>query len=76
MGNINCTSSKNIELQKIKDLSKKLGVTINDIVMCATSSAFKQYFKMKGDPLGEGEGKEIQVLMPANIRFGFYPTRD
>ncbi len=44
--------------------------------MCATSAAFKQYFKIKGDELGQGEGKTINVLLPANIRFGFYPTRE
>jgi hypothetical protein len=31
---------------------------------------------MKGDKLGEGEDNSIQVLLPANIRFGFYPTRE
>jgi hypothetical protein len=75
-GKINCTSSKPIEFSRMKNASKKLGVTINDLVMCATSCAFDGYFKMKGDPNGQGEGKSIQVLMPANMRFGFYPTRD
>ena len=63
-------------MARMKATSKKLGVTINDLVMCATSCAFKKYFQMKGDKLGQGEGKSIQVLMPANMRFGFYPTKE
>jgi hypothetical protein len=49
--------------------------------MCATSSAFKEYFRIRGDKLGneevEGENlQSIQVLLPANIRFRWYPTRE
>jgi NRPS condensation-like uncharacterized protein len=57
-------------MKKIKELSKKLGVTINDVVMCATSCALKEYFRIRNDPLGKpGNKKLLQVLMPANIRF-------
>jgi len=44
-GNLNVSSSKNLEMKQIKDLSKKCGVTVNDILMCATSSAISEYLK-------------------------------
>lgn len=69
-GNLNCSSSKQINMKSIKELSKKLGVTINDVVMCSTSCALKEYFRIRNDPLGKADNKEeLQVLMPANIRF-------
>lgn len=53
MGKVtNCHSSKPFTMVEIKELTKKLGVTINDVIMCATSTAIKQYLKSKGDPLG------------------------
>ena len=51
-GEIAVSTSPKFYFPKIKSLSKKLGVTINDIVMCALSTGVKEYFKIKGDPLG------------------------
>ena len=51
-GQIVVSTSPKFYFPKIKSLSKKLGVTINDIVMCALSTGVKEYFKIKGDPLG------------------------
>ena len=75
-GNVSVSTSPKYKLKEIKDLSKKLGITINDLIMCALSTSVKQYLKIKGDPLGEpGSNSQIQIAMPANIRWGFYPTR-
>jgi len=72
-GTINASCSKRISMQEIKDLSKKVGCTVNDILMSATSAAFKEYFRIRGDKLGSlaDDSKEsmINALMPANIRF-------
>ena len=38
-GNLSVSSSRNLQTQDIKDLSKKCGITVNDVLMCATSSA-------------------------------------
>lgn len=77
---MNHSVSKRYPTADIKDLSKKVGVTINDILMSATSSAFKKYFKLKGDPIGDlkdGDKKSgLNVLMPANVRSEMYPTRE
>ena len=55
----------------MKILSKKLGVTINDIVTCAITTALRKLFDKNGDT-----NKDIQLVIPANIRFEFYPSRD
>ena len=45
-GNPVVSSSPKYKLKEIKDLSKKLGVTINDVLMTALSTSLKQYFKL------------------------------
>ena len=80
-GKVNVSSAKNIDMQELKDLSKKIGVTVNDVLMCATTAALKEYFRIRGDKLGDAEVEGstppmIQVLLPANIRFRWYPTAD
>ena len=79
-GVINASTSNKISMQDIKDLSKKVGCTVNDIMMCATSTAFKNYFKNKGDPLGTLDDKDsksfINAFMPANIRFQMYARKE
>lgn len=76
-GEINVATSPVFQLAEVKDLSKKLGVTINDVVCCALSTSLKQYFKLKGDKLGNAEvHKHIQLMMPASLRWGFDKTRE
>lgn len=79
-GIINASTSTRISMQEIKDLSKKVKCTVNDILMSATSAAFKEFFRIRGDKLGSlaDDDKEsaINALMPANIRFEMYPTRE
>lgn len=41
--------SEPIPFQEIKDVSKKLGVTINDLMTASLSVAVKKYFEAKGD---------------------------
>jgi len=48
-GKLNLASSDILSVPKIKALSKKLGITINDIVLSATSTAMKEYLTMRGD---------------------------
>lgn len=40
-GIINASASSRISMKEIKDLSKKAGCTVNDILLSATSAAFK-----------------------------------
>ena len=76
-GKVNVSTSPFFHFPTVKDLSKKLGVTINDIVMCALSTAIKEYLKSKGDPLGEENAEgNLSVMIPANIRWGFPKSRE
>ena len=70
-GTFNCASSNELHMPDIKKLSRRIGVTINDIVTCSISTAMNDFFRSKGD-----ESKEIQMVVPANVRFEFYPAKE
>ena len=70
-GEINVQSSKFIDLRLLKALSKKIKVTINDIVNCALSVSLEKIFRENND-----DSKSVKIVIPASIRFAFYPTKD
>jgi NRPS condensation-like uncharacterized protein len=70
-GNINITSSLSVSLDSIKKLSKKVNSTINDIVIASVSSSLYEMFKEKNEVVDQ-----VKLLIPANIRFSFYPDKD
>jgi hypothetical protein len=70
-GEMNCASSSVLKFQEIKEVSKKLGVTINDLVSSSISVSLKKVFEENKDT-----AKEVLICIPANIRFKFYPTVD
>jgi NRPS condensation-like uncharacterized protein len=57
---------------KIKNCSKALNCTINDLFTSALSQALARFFKEHGD----ASTKEINIILPANIRWELYPTRE
>ena len=68
---MNCRSSNELHFPKVKALSKHLKMTINDIVMCGLSIGLRKVFLEHDD-----QNKLIQMCVPANIRFGFPPSRE
>jgi NRPS condensation-like uncharacterized protein len=70
-GILNCHCSKKFEFSQIKDLSKKVGHTINDVVATSLTTGLSHILKKLGD-----ESTDVQMVIPANIRFKFYPTRE
>ena len=68
-GDLNVASSKQLDFRLLKLLSKKIDVTINDIVTSALSTSMNVLFKDNND-LAEN----FSVVMPANIRFKFYAS--
>jgi hypothetical protein len=70
-GELSIRTSKSFDLRQLKALSKNIEVSINDIVTAAITTAFQQIFKEAGDP-----AKEINLVLPASVRFKFYPTRE
>ena len=56
--------SKDLSMIRIKEKSKELNVTINDILMTITSISIKQYLKQKGDTLT----KTVKLSMPFSLR--------
>jgi len=71
---MDAATSKKMDMVALKNLSKKLGVTINDVVMSSASLALREYFKIKKDPLGQAKDAHVNVFIPANIRFEAYKT--
>jgi NRPS condensation-like uncharacterized protein len=58
-----------ISFADIKASSRAFGVTINDVMMCALSSALAKYFAEHDD-----KNKQINIIIPANIRWKMYKT--
>ena len=63
-------SCKDFALADIKECSKKLHVTINDLMTSCLGSTVKQYIELKGDTTT----KYINIGIPANIRFEHYES--
>lgn len=68
-GLMNIHTPKMIDFRLLKALSKKINVAINDIVMSSLSTSMHKIFKDHGDT-----SDSINISIPANIRFKFYPT--
>lgn len=62
--------SDQLDFNEIKDASRALGVTINDMVTASLSTAIKKYFVLKGDE----RSRFIKICVPANIRWSHYKT--
>lgn len=70
-GQMNAITSSQFNFQDIKLLSKQLGYTINDVVTTSITTSMNQLFKEN-----EETAKQFTLVMPANIRFKFYETRE
>jgi len=54
-GKLSISSSRKMKCVDIKSLSKKSGVTINDIIILSLCSSLKKYLKDKGDRAGDDD---------------------
>ena len=70
-GIINISCNSELLLSEVKSLSKKIGVTINDLISTAVSIGLQKILKEKGET-----PNQVQICIPANVRFEFYPTRE
>merc|ERR1711871_716132 len=62
-GNFTCHNSKVVSVKKTKELSKKMGVTLNDFILGVISKILKDYFVAQGD-----SSNEITVTMPFSFK--------
>lgn len=60
-----------IDLNKIKTASKKKSITVNDIIMCALTTSLNSLFEKRKEKVDS-----VTLMIPANIRFKFYETRE
>jgi len=63
--------SRPIDFAEIKQNSKLLGCTINDLMTSALTLAVSRYFKDNNDT-----SKAFNICMPANIRWSMYQSRE
>lgn len=69
-GNKLVATSKDFLFKDVKNAARKLGLSINDLITACLSASIGRYFKEKSDELT----KEIDICIPANIRFGHYES--
>lgn len=79
-GKINVTTSPGVQLDKLKATGKSKGVTINDVVLAAFTTTLNDLMKENELKKPEDQRKDIpeslNIVMPANIRFSLYKSRD
>ena len=62
-GNFTCHNSKIVSVKKTKELSKKMGITLNDLIMGISSKVLKQYFVSQGD-----DSEQLTMTMPFTFK--------
>lgn len=62
-GKPNAAKSMEISVTKTKELSKKYGVTINDLILAVITKVLKKHFDSKGD-----KSEQITVAMPCTFK--------
>ena len=70
-GENNCDCTEDMIFKEIKELSKKIGCSINDLISSAITTGLRKLFKENGD-----DSKSIHIMVPASVRFEFYPKRE
>jgi len=58
------------DFKTVKDASRALGITINELMCAALSVSMAKLFEEKGDT----KTKRIQIGVPVNIRWEMYKT--
>ena len=64
--------SKKFDFLTIKQASRSLDITINELMIAALSMAMTGLFKDRGDSVS----KRMRIAMPCNIRWKHYETAD
>jgi len=60
-----CAWSEILPLDDVKGLSKRIGATINDVLLTGVCGALRRYVEIRG---GDIEGLDIRAVIPVNLR--------
>lgn len=71
-GKKHCVNSEKISFDDVKNSSRALNCSINDVITFSLSNALAKYFSK----LGDDKTKEVSIMMPSNIRWSMYKTYD
>lgn len=61
--------TEEMDFNVIKDASRKIGFTINELFTAAISVGVKKYMITRNDP-----AENLQIVIPGTVRWEFYPT--
>ena len=54
-----------ISLEEVKDIGRRFGVTVNDVLLAAVTGSLRAYLEHRGRPVA---GVELRILMPVDLR--------
>jgi diacylglycerol O-acyltransferase len=52
-----------MELERLKGISRALGVTVNDVLLAVTAGALRRHLMAHGEP-----ARDVRIFMPVNLR--------
>ena len=55
-----------LDLREVKTVSKALGCSINDVLLCAVAGALRDYLVEQGDPIPGN--LQVRAIIPVNLR--------
>jgi hypothetical protein len=69
---VTALESKVFNFDEVKEASRSLSITINDLMTSALSMAVKRYFQAKGGPSADAQA--INIAVPVSMRWSGYET--
>lgn len=57
--------SRRFPIADVKEISRKIGGTVNDVLLTAVTGALRRYLLFRGD---KPDGKDVNAMVPVNLR--------
>ncbi len=57
--------SRKIPVSDVKAISRRIGGTVNDVLLTAVAGALRRYLQFRGD---KPDGKDVNAMVPVNLR--------
>ena len=57
--------SRPIQVDEVKAISRRIGGTVNDVLLTAVTGALRRYLLFRGD---KPDGKDVNAMVPVNLR--------
>jgi WS/DGAT/MGAT family acyltransferase len=60
-----CAWSEVLALEDVKEFGRKMGATINDVLLAGVAGALRRYMRIRGDRV---DGLDVRAVIPVNLR--------